>query len=426
MSDDHPRQALAAEQAILSAALNDPRNAAEALYLLSAADFYHPKHALIFGAIAELVEARISPDPITVMARLSAAGELERAGGGAYLHSLYAFPFMAPNIEHYAKQVQATSRLRQLLTAGQRIEQIIHDVEDPSTVAELIADQVGTLSMLLDTPFGGQMRGLYTFADILARPDDTADWIVPGLLDRQDAMMFIAPEGLGKSWLLRQFALCTAAGLHPFRFPARMPAKRALLIDAENSENTLFRSLRSMKIQMGRLADWDGENFKLLAKPEGFDLRDWSEARKVEQVIHEFEPELVCIGPLYKLANRGRDSWDSAAAEVRAVFDRWRGKYGCAFALEHHMPKGDGKERPETPFGGSEWMRWVTHGRRMSELEGGYYELSNFRGGDREYREIPAGLRRGGELPWTPVWDSEELDYHRPQTTSRRGGWRSD
>ena len=80
MSDDHPRQALAAEQAILSAALNDPRNAAEALYLLSAADFYHPKHALIFSAIAELVEARISPDPITVMARLSAAGELERAG----------------------------------------------------------------------------------------------------------------------------------------------------------------------------------------------------------------------------------------------------------------------------------------------------------------------------------------------------------
>jgi hypothetical protein len=49
----------------------------------------------------------------------------------------------------------------------------------------------------------------------LVNEDIPFDWIVPGLLAKGERMVLTAGEGLGKSTLLRQFAVCAAAGLHP-------------------------------------------------------------------------------------------------------------------------------------------------------------------------------------------------------------------
>jgi hypothetical protein len=49
-----------------------------------------------------------------------------------------------------------------------------------------------------------------------AGDDDPEDWVIPGLLAREDRLILTGAEGLGKMMLLRQIAVCAAAGLDPF------------------------------------------------------------------------------------------------------------------------------------------------------------------------------------------------------------------
>ena len=54
---------------------------------------------------------------------------------------------------------------------------------------------------------------LYEF---LAIVDPPSDWVIPGLLERGDRLIWTGFEGLGKSVVVRQLAVCAAAGVHPF------------------------------------------------------------------------------------------------------------------------------------------------------------------------------------------------------------------
>ena len=65
--------------------------------------------------------------------------------------------------------------------------------------------------------------------------EDNEDWIIPGILERQERVIFTGGEGAGKTTLVRQMAILSAAGINPFTFED-MPPVRVLVIDAENSE----------------------------------------------------------------------------------------------------------------------------------------------------------------------------------------------
>lgn len=413
-----PAQAVEAERALLALMLNDPRNIPAARYVVSAADFYQPRHAIVFLAACDLHEANITADIATLVGKLntpiregSKKTHLDLAGGTAYLVDLFQFPCVGVNLEHYGRQMRDARRIRELVGVGQRLTQL-GDGIDPDQVLDRAAAESIQLQLLVEDTGNDQVRGRYTIDDFLSIADCDEDWVIPDLLDRQDALMWLGDEGLGKSWLLRQFAMCLMCGVHPFRPRQRIPAKRALLIDVENSENTIRRALRPLSHKVARLGTWNGANMELLARPGGLNLRKTGDALEIERILNEFRPDMVVAGPMYKLAPRGHDDWDTAAAESREVLDRWREKYGVAYVLEHHMPKGDGINRPQTPFGGSEWMRWVTHGRIINEIpDSGLHELGNFRG-DREPRSgLPIGLVKGGDLPWSPIWDPAELNH---------------
>ena len=121
LRDRVPPHNTEAEVATLGAILLDPDSFGRVLPLLRPGDFYRAAHARIFDAIIVLWEKNEAIDLITVTEALKSAGDLEIAGGAAYISSLTSSVPTSANIEYYAKIVHETSVRRRLLQVAQQI-----------------------------------------------------------------------------------------------------------------------------------------------------------------------------------------------------------------------------------------------------------------------------------------------------------------
>ena len=81
-------------------------------------DFYLPSNQLVFRAIKELYQERQPSDLITLSDRLDHAGQLDAAGGTAYLSSLLSAVPTSVHVEYYARIVERDAALRRLIAAG--------------------------------------------------------------------------------------------------------------------------------------------------------------------------------------------------------------------------------------------------------------------------------------------------------------------
>ena len=91
---------------------------------LKAEHFYRPRHQLIFGSMIHLKE-KAEPeavDALTVCDDLRRAGQLEEAGGEAYVHSLPTVVPAVGAVMHYARIVHDHALLRSLLYTTRDIQ----------------------------------------------------------------------------------------------------------------------------------------------------------------------------------------------------------------------------------------------------------------------------------------------------------------
>ena len=114
---------LDAEQSTLGGMLLSQEAVAEVFETVSGADFYAPKHELIFNAVLNLFGRGEPTDVIAVTDELNKQGNLVKAGGADYLHSLTGYVPTAANAGYYAKIVADKAILRRLIEAGTRIAQ---------------------------------------------------------------------------------------------------------------------------------------------------------------------------------------------------------------------------------------------------------------------------------------------------------------
>ena len=397
--------AVGAERAVLSACLQSPGALREARQVLSLTDFWVPANQVVFAVCCDLADAGTVPDPMLVLAELERRGDASRVGGAPYLHTLFSMPAVPGNVAHYAGEVRAAARRRQLVLIGTRLTQIAEEVPDLDDALTAAAREALALDLLVEETVDGPIDGLSTWDDFLAVPDRAEDWIVPGLLERGDVVMMLAKGGSGKSFLSRQFALAISAGVHPFKPHERIEPAVTLLCDLENPEQMVRRQTRPLQTAVGRLGEWSAGRAHIWAR-EGLDIRRRQDAQLLERVVAETRPKLVTIGSLWNLAKRGNSDWGTAAEETIAVLDRIRRRYRCAFLIEHHMPKG---AENKTPYGGQEWERFVMFGRVIDRRGPNVWALETSFRSDRDPREWPAGLYRGGVLPWSPIFDEDEL-----------------
>nr|WP_274636630.1 replicative DNA helicase [Microbacterium bovistercoris] len=119
-----PPHDILAEQSALGGMLLSKDAVADVIESLRGADFYVPKHELIFEAILNLYSHGEPTDVITVTDELIKTGDLQRAGGADYLHTLTSIVPTAANAGYYASIVSERALLRRLVEAGTRIVQM--------------------------------------------------------------------------------------------------------------------------------------------------------------------------------------------------------------------------------------------------------------------------------------------------------------
>ena len=101
-------------------------------------DFFQDGHRRIFHQMIELQEQRQAIDLVTLTERMQRIGELEGAGGAAYLASLVDGVPRISNVEHYARIIKEKSILRGVIHAAAAIQQQALEAEED---AETILDQ---------------------------------------------------------------------------------------------------------------------------------------------------------------------------------------------------------------------------------------------------------------------------------------------
>lgn len=229
---------------------------------------------------------------------------------------------------------------------------------------------------------------IVSFDDLLDTDEEPFDWLVDNLIERGDRIMQTGLEGGGKSTLLRQFGAQCALGIHPFTLEAIKPI-RVLIVDCENSR-------RQVRRKADRLRKERGAPLGFVFRPDGIDLALVEHIAWLEAKVREHQPELVIIGPIYKMA--GGDPKDEQTAKaVAGVIDTLRVLYGFAVMIEAHTPYAEGakSKRPERPYGASLWSRWPEFGIFLAD-DG---TLRHWRG-QRDERAWPEKLKRGDEWPW--------------------------
>src|SRR5690242_13211881 len=122
--DRTPPHDLLAEQSALGGMLLSKDAVADVIETVRAVDFYIPKHAVVFDAILTLYSHGEPTDVIAVTDELTKTGQLQRAGGAEYLHTLTGIVPTAANAGYYASIVAEKAVLRRLVEAGTRIVQM--------------------------------------------------------------------------------------------------------------------------------------------------------------------------------------------------------------------------------------------------------------------------------------------------------------
>jgi replicative DNA helicase len=116
-----PPHSIEAEQSVLGGLMLNDQAWFNVADVVSVSDFYRTPHQVIFEAMSTLAGNNEPLDAITVSEQLQTVGQLEKAGGIAYLGELAEGTAGATNMAAYANIVRERSTLRQLIAAGQRI-----------------------------------------------------------------------------------------------------------------------------------------------------------------------------------------------------------------------------------------------------------------------------------------------------------------
>ena len=107
-----PPQNLEAEQSVVGGILLENEAISKVLETLLPDDFYRESHRKIFHSMIELFEKNEPIDLITLTNQLKSKGQLDGAGGSAYLASLVDSIPTAANITYYARIVKEKAILR--------------------------------------------------------------------------------------------------------------------------------------------------------------------------------------------------------------------------------------------------------------------------------------------------------------------------
>jgi len=385
-----------AELAVLAACIQSKTARQEARRHITGRDFDDPKHEQIWDAIARLERHGKQIDPVTLNAVLGTTT------AGPVLIELVTTLALPDNVGEYAAIVRSWSTKRQIEAEARRT---LQEAMSPElNAAGFAASIVTRFAGIRDSGNADTDVTALTIRELLADTDDEPDWLIPGLIERRDRFMLTGEEGLGKSHLLRQFAIHAAAGLNPLDMNKTFTPLRTVIIDCENTERQVRRKLRPA-VEWATRHGQDPSDRSMIDCTTRMDITRDKDLSRIHQLLDALQPDLVIIGPLYRLVPRAIQT-DDDAAPVLAALDTIRDR-GCALMMEAHAGHaiGKGGVRDLRPRGSSALLGWPEFGFGMRGIGAeGYADLVPWRG-QREERDWPARLRKADGFRWIPHAD---------------------
>lgn len=382
---------IVAERAVISACLDSQVARKRAAKVVTAADFEHVALAKIWEAMAALDREGQVVDGI-IVANACAGDRLARE----MLPDLVTMHVVPDYVESYARTVREHATRRRL---AHEARLVVERASNPDIDIEgYTASVVTRFSQIRDSGSSEDVEAR-TLGELLAEEDEPYSWIIPDLLEHSDRFMLTGVEGLGKSMLIRQIIVCAAAGLHPFGRGRIAPIK-AVVFDAENSWRQVKRQIRGLALTAQQRGPADPLERVLVECSARIDITRDRDLAHIHQLLDAAQPDVLAIGPLYRLVPRAIQT-DDDAAPVLAALDTIRDR-GIALLIEAHAGHGNGTHgRDLRPRGSSALLGWPEFGYGMGPGEmPGEVELKPWRG-DRDLRHWPDRLSRGGVLPWT-------------------------
>lgn len=296
-----------------------------------------------------------------------------------------------------------------LIEAGCRVA--IKEAPHPYKDVTALYDAGGTVDDLLTiVPFEEEQRLKFGIdvLDVIVRKVEATQFVVPNVLAHRERLLITGLEGHGKSTLLRQFGVQSAAGIHWFT-GAECEPKKVLYIDAENEPGQVLQSWQDLlglcarhgqPVDRGMLTvleEWDNSELDLSA-PSG---TAWLHER-----VYAFQPDILLIGPLTNVVARDLKD-DEPVRRLKAAINSARTISDCAIVMEHHAPHRNpsDKKRSVRPYGSSMFLKWPDYGYGMAPTdEKGVYEWQRTRWPRVRTRAWPEALRWGKpgtiEFPW--------------------------
>ena len=382
-----PPNAEHAEKAIIGAAVLTRQARMDALNSLSPEDFYNPTNMTLFAGLAQLVARGSAVDAVILAAETGVDRQVINA-------AISEAPITA-NVRSYVAMVAETAALRRTIAWGSNLM-----AEAWAGRADAVNDALVNAHEVLSPSFAQVEPGIE--ASILTEDNTEPRWLIPNLLERQDRVIVTGQEGGGKSVLLRQVALMTAAGVNPFTNATFTPAK-VLVLDLENSVSQIVPQVRSLISSLGRRYD---NNCYIKSRPQGLDLASRRDQDWLRSIMQYHSPDLLCVGPLYKMyrgSERAGKASEEAADIVTSILDELRVQHDCAVWIEAHAPHGEGGDRASwRPRGSTLWLGWPEIGIGMKPIreEPGRVKLVRWRGDRVRGRSWPDVIKEGTMWPW--------------------------
>lgn len=219
-----PPQASDVEQVVLGAMMLEKDALNNTINLVTRETFYDPRHQYIYSAMQELFGNTKPVDLITVTEQLQKNGELEAAGGVAYLAQLTNRVASSAHIEFHARIIIQKHLKRELIRVSSEIIRDAYDdtvdifdllntaesnlfqiaesnmTKQASTMQNIVGQAIAEIEKARNTPDGisGTPSGFHDLDKI------TSGW------QKSDMVVIAARPGMGKTALVLSMARNTA------------------------------------------------------------------------------------------------------------------------------------------------------------------------------------------------------------------------
>jgi DnaB helicase-like protein/AAA domain-containing protein len=336
-------QNIEAERSILGAILLDNAALNVAAEKIVPADLFHDHHRRIYLACLEMQNDEKPIDLVTLCDRLATKGELESAGGAAYVSSLMDGVPHITNVAHYADIVKEKAGLRSIIKAAEFAQR---QALDPTANLEQIETSWAKSfngNGQNGNGHNGNGHGAIgsSLMDFLKMEFPPADHLVEELIPRGGSVLFVALPHRMKSIFTTALALActveteTALGKLKVNRPVR-----TILVQVEDHESTVQQRITGF-LSTPQFSNCHADNLWIVKRRDfpGFS-KEW--ALRFAKQAKEWNADLIILDVLRRIFQGFGDlnSPKDSAAFLETV-DEIRNITGAAVALVHHENKKD-------------------------------------------------------------------------------------